>query len=141
MSLRCVGAEVVHQGDWLTLSWDDGGWLQMPLDSCTQLDIQPVEEGRCTQIVLSFTPLTERGTRAAGRINVRLEVTPEHTADAHEFRGFINRWTTPEEQAVAVPWPDPRRSGEDDWISFPPAEEAGELYEQVLQRVGGHRSL
>ncbi|MGW3042741.1 hypothetical protein ACWC9T_22480 [Kitasatospora sp. NPDC001159] len=135
--LRCVGAEVVHRDGWLTLIWDDGGRLHAPLDSCVQLDIQQIEDGPCTQIVLSFTPLTERGTRGAGRINVRLEVTAEHAVDAHGFIRLISRRTTAEEQAAAGPPTGPRRSGEDDWISFPPSDEARELYDQVLQRTGG----
>ncbi|WBP89276.1 hypothetical protein [Kitasatospora cathayae] len=136
MRLRCVGADLVHRNDWLNLIWDAGGELHLPLDSCTRLDTRRIEEDGCTQIVLSFAPLTECGTRGAGWINVRLEVTAEHNADAHEFLQFVRRWTA-EEGAAAVP----RRSGEEDWISFPPADEARELYEQVLQRTGGHRPL
>ncbi|MFG2842835.1 hypothetical protein ACGF12_06615 [Kitasatospora sp. NPDC048296] len=141
MRLRCVGVEVVHQGDWLILDWEDGGQLRMPLHSCTDLDIQPIEENQHTQIVLAFTPLAENGTRGAGRINVRLEATPEHTVDAHEFLQFLRVRTTAEDQAAALPRPGQPQSPEADWISFPPAGETRELHEQVLQRIGDHRPL
>ncbi|MBC9729382.1 hypothetical protein [Streptomyces sp. TRM68367] len=156
--ILCSDAILCRQGDKLTIGWNDGSVLSMPVSSCQNIRADHTPDG--AQIVVRFTPPQSRAALADGTslVIVRLHTDRDGSFQAHEFTEILRRELglprepkqpqRPELEGrsadPAPPSPPPPRlrlipGSDPDWLISRPAEETQALYDTVLRQPAGSR--
>lgn len=74
--VRCSDAVLSRHDDQLTIGWDDGAVLAMPMAWCRDIRANLMAEGVGTQIVLRFAPGHRRQARTTTPRSWRSDCTP-----------------------------------------------------------------
>lgn len=91
--VRCSDAVLSRHDDQLTIGWDDGAVLAMPMAWCRDIRANLMAEGVGTQIVLRFAPRPPQtgADDDASFVAVRLHTNRESSLQAHEFAEILRR--------------------------------------------------